>query len=122
MVSIVLIHWVEICPVDSAIQRMNYRDISLRGRLQGKKGEGIGEGRKQIPPSFPLHLPPAPPPPPTFLVPGTLYCMQGKVLLVLATYRWCKPGWTSIPSRGLGGDAIILLSSSSYKIQVKVSP
>lgn len=56
LVFILLIHWVEISPVDSAIQRMNYRDISLRGRLRGKKGEGIGEGRKGIPPLSILSL------------------------------------------------------------------
>ena len=82
--------------MDSAIQRMNCRDISLRGRLRRKKGEGIGEGRKGIPPPFPLLLP-------TPLPLSPLSCawhalLQGK--WVPATYRWGKPGRTSIPSRG----------------------
>ena len=76
--------------MDSAIQRMNYRDISQSWQASTEKG------RKGIPPPFPLLLPP-------------LSCawhalLQGRVLKgVLATYRWGKPGWTSIPSRGLGG-------------------
>ena len=83
--------------MDSAIQRMNYRDISLRGRLRGKKGEGIREGRKGIPPPFPLLLPPP------LLSCAWHALLQGRVhKWVLATYRWGKPGWTSIPSRGLG--------------------
>ena len=61
------------CPVDSAIQRMNYRDISLRGRLPAKRERGSGkEGKGFLLLFLSSFLP-------SFLVPGTLYWTVGYI-------------------------------------------
>lgn len=83
--------------MDSAIQRMNCRDISQSWQDSTEKGRGDRGGKERDSSSFSSPPPPAPLP---------LSCawhalLQGK--WVLATYRWGKPGRTSIPSRGFGG-------------------